>query len=78
MPKDKKPKINEESKLLVRKIISRTKDANGNTIIRTKWFLVEDELNLGYASEKQNEDIVEYKYDVPNPDSKNIFKGLFK
>lgn len=71
-----KIKFNQDSKLLIRKIIDVTIDANGKKIIHTRWFVAEDPINLGSLAEPLNKEIVEYKYDVPNKQS-NIFGGLF-
>ena len=77
MRKDKKIRFNENSRLLVRKIIARGKDNHGRDVIKTQWFVVDKEFNLGSLSKKQNEDIVQIKYEIPDPNKKNIFESLF-
>jgi len=77
MSKERKIKFNDNSKLFVKKIIAREKDNYGREIIRTRWFYVEGELNLGSLSKKQNEDIIEFKYEIPDSNKINPFKGLF-
>jgi len=75
--KEKKLKEIQESELLIRKIISKTTDENGRTIISTKWFKSEEPINLGSFTEPQNKEIVEYKYNVPSGEE-NIFTKIFK
>jgi len=81
MIKDKKLKFNDDSKLMVRKVVQRFTNPEGRKVVVSKWFLVEDELNLGSFRDKKNTDILEYKYDVPSGDvhsASDILKGLFK
>jgi len=77
--KQKNLKEMEGSRLLIRKIVSKFTDEQGNTHIQTKWFVSPDPVNLGSVLEKKNEDIVEYKYEFPpeNVNIGNIFGKLF-
>jgi len=78
MNKNRKFKEVENSKLLVRKIVGEGTDNQGRRVIKTQWFEAMEELNLGSHSNPKNNDIVAYKYEIPDPKKKNIFEGLFK
>ena len=61
----KKLKEIEGSKLLIRKIVDRFIDEQGINHIKTQWFVAEQPVNFGSYKDKQNEDIIEYKYEFP-------------
>ena len=67
----------EESRLLARKIIGTYVGEDGETYMRVKWFLCDDEVNIGSVA-KPNKEIVSLKYESPqeNPLS-DILGGLF-
>ena len=76
----KKIKFDMNSQLFVKKIIGRFQDDFGRTVIKTQWFKVDDEVDFGSITNSRNEDIIEYKYEIPNPNKKtpaDIFGGLF-
>ena len=78
----KKIKFDMNSQLFVKKIIGRFQDDFGRTVIKTQWFKVDNEVDLGSLTNRRNEDIIEYKYEIPDPDKQptpaDFFGGLFK
>lgn len=76
--KEKKLKFNDESELLVRKIIDKQITSDGRTVVRTQWFKVEGEMNFGSLADKNNKDVVEWKYNIPDKNKPNILGNLFR
>jgi len=75
--------FNLKSNLFVKKVIGRFQDEFGRVVIKTQWFKVGDdikEMNFGSVNMPRNEDIIEYKYEIPDPDAVNpndFLMGLF-
>ena len=73
----KKIKYNQNSRILVKKIIKEF-ERDGQKYIQTKWFEVIEPLNFGSLNKPQNTDITEVKFEVPSDKRDNSFGGLFK
>ena len=68
----------EESNLLVLKAIGEFIGQDGKLHVKTKWFLCDEELNLGSSAEP-NKEILAIKYETPPPPNpmSDLFGGLF-
>ena len=74
-------KDNENSRILIRKIVDTGIDMNGNRFVKVNWFKLEQPLNLGSLAKPQNTDVDQIKIEIPEDPPKNVgdlFGGLFK
>ena len=66
-----------ESKPLVLKAIGEFIGQDGKLRVKTKWFLCDEELNLGSSAEP-NKEILAIKYESPQSNPMNdLFGGFF-
>ena len=69
------------SKISVRRIIEGTQrtDEDGHVYVDTRWEEINKPINFGSLAKKQNEDVIEIKFEIPSDKKpKNPFENLFK